>query len=257
LEPGPRLNLFTILPQSDRWIEAIFWVSFVSSVSLTLGVLTRVSSVVTFICLASIQQRNLLITHGGDTFLRVAGFFLMFAPAGAALSIDRLIRLRRGKEGPNIEPKSPWAQRMIQFELSLMYFVTFCWKASGDVWVNGTALYYVYHLQEFQRFPVPGLFLQPWVLKWETWLTLILEFSLGVLIWFKELRYPLLIAGFLFHLYIEYSLNAPMFEWDVLSAYVLFIDPSDLTRCRLCIRNRLPAHFKNSKLLSETDHQSA
>jgi hypothetical protein len=37
----------------------------------------------------------------------------------------------RGKEGVNIQPRSPWAQRMIQFELSLVYFATFCSKVKG------------------------------------------------------------------------------------------------------------------------------
>jgi hypothetical protein len=49
-------------------------------------------------------------------------------------------------------------------------------------------------------------------------------------VWIHEFRYYLLAAGVLFHLLIEYSLNIPMFEWDVLSAYVLFIEPEDLTR---------------------------
>ena len=51
-----------------------------------------------------------------------------------------------------------------------------------------------------------------------------------MLIWFRPFRYPLLVLGLLFHLSIEYSLNIPMFEWDVLTAYVLFIDPADLQR---------------------------
>ena len=57
-----------------------------------------------------------------------------------------------------------------------------------------------------------------------------LEFSLGVLVWIKEFRYYVLAAGLLFHLLIEYSLNIPMFEWDALSAYVLFMEPEDLAR---------------------------
>jgi hypothetical protein len=61
-----------------------------------------------------------------------------------------------------------------------------------------------------------------------TWFTLLAEFSLGVLIWFSRLRYPVLLLGLLFHLGIEYALNLPMFAWDVLAAYVLFIDPADL-----------------------------
>jgi Vitamin K-dependent gamma-carboxylase len=230
MEPGPRLNLFTVVPQSNLWVQALFWVFLVAALCLTIGLLSRVNSVVVFLCLASIQQRNLLILHGGDTFLRVAGFFLMFAPAGAALSADRLIRIWRGKEGVEIRPRRPWAQRMIQFELALLYFAGFCSKIQGGSWVQGTALYYVYHLDELQRFPVPSWFFRPTILKLGTWLAIALEFSMGVLIWIKELRYPLLAIGLLFHLSLEYSLNIPMFQWDVLSAYVLFIDAADLAR---------------------------
>jgi hypothetical protein len=82
LEPGTRLNLFAILPASNAWIEGLFWVFLFSAVMLTIGFLTRVNSVIVFLCLTSIDQRNLFINHGGDTFLRVAGFFLIFAPAG-------------------------------------------------------------------------------------------------------------------------------------------------------------------------------
>jgi len=228
LEPGVRLNLFTVLPAGNAWITGLFWVFLASAILLAMGFLTRINSVIVFLCLTSIHQRNLYILHGGDTFMRVAGFFLMFAPAGAALSIDRLIRIRRGREGPQVQAKPPWAQRMIQFELALLYFVTFCWKSSGAPWVNGTALYYVAHLDELRYFPVPSVLQNPVFLKIATWLTLAIEFSLGVLIWFKELRYPLLAIGVVFHIYLAYWLNIPLFQWEVLSAYVLFIDPKDL-----------------------------
>ena len=238
LEPGPRFNLFTIIPQHEVWIEALFWVFLASAALLTVGLFTRFNSVFVFLCLTSIQQRNLYITSGGDTFLRLAGFFLIFAPAGAALSVDRLIRIRRGKEGGSILPRSPWAQRMIQFELALLYLSSFCWKVQGAPWIQGTALYYVYHLDEFHRFPVPSIFLRPAVLKLGTWMALALEFSLGVLIWIKEFRYFILALGVFFHLWLEYSLNIPMFEWDVLAAYVLFIEPDDLARAWSWIRGR-------------------
>ena len=228
LEPGARLNLFTIIPQNDQSINALFWIFFAAALFLTLGFLTRASTVAVFLCLTSIQQRNLLITHGGDTFLRLAGFFLMFAPAGSALSLDRTIRLRFGKEGREIKPSSPWAQRMIQFEFSLLYFMSFWWKSLGDPWVDGTALYYVLHLEDIRRFPLPAWVEQPILLKLGSWMTLGLEFALGTLVWIKELRYPLLLLGILFHLTLEYALNIPMFQWDVLCAYVLFVEPEDI-----------------------------
>jgi Vitamin K-dependent gamma-carboxylase len=238
-EPGVRLNLFTVMPQDDRWIAAFFWIFLVFALLFTIGLWTRVSSVAVFLCLTSMDQRNLLMLHGGDTFLRVAGFFLMFAPAGAALSLDHWLLIRKEAGGADIEPRAPWAQRMIQFELSLMYLTSAMWKLKGNTWLQGTALYYVLHLHSIARFPVPGWIQYPAILKLGCWFTLVLEFSLGILIWLPRFRYPLLLLGLLFHLSIEYALNVPMFQWDVLTAYVLFVDPADLERILDSLRGRL------------------
>jgi hypothetical protein len=228
VEPGIRLNLFTLMPQDDRWIAAFFWVFLLFALMLTAGLWTRLSSIIVFACLASIHQRNLLILQGGDVFLRVAGFFLIFAPAGAALSVDLWIRRRRGSEAAEVQPRAPWAQRMIQFELSLMYLTAFWWKMKGHTWLNGTALFYVFHMHSLARFPAPGWMQSAAAIRVISWFTLLTEFSLGVLIWFRRIRYPVLLLGLLFHLGIEYTLNLPMFAWDVLAAYVLFIDSADL-----------------------------
>lgn len=239
MEPGVRLNLFAVMPQNDHFIAAFFWVFLAFSLLLTMGLWTRFSSVVVFLCLTSIQQRNLFITNGGDTFLRVAGFFLMFAPAGAALSLDRLRRVRKGLEGRDILPRAPWAQRMIQFEMAFLYIISFWWKMKGETWRNGTALYYVLHLHAIQRFPLPGWIQYSPLLRMGCWATLLLELSLGILIWYRPFRYPLLLLGLTFHLSLEYTLNIPMFQWDVLTAYVLFIDSADLKLAWRTLRHRM------------------
>lgn len=256
VEPGVRLNVFTVIAQSDEWVEALFWIFLGSALSLTIGFLTHLNTLIVFLCLTSIQQRNLYITHGGDTFLRIAGFFLIFAPAGAALSVDHLIRVRRGKEDIVVQARSPWAQRMIQLELALLYFSAFCWKAEGVPWVEGTALYYVYHLDELHRFPVPAWFLRPTILKLGSWFALALEFSWGPLVWIKEFRYYILALGLLFHLVLEYSLNIPLFEWDVLSAYVLFIDPADISRIWRWVVERARARKESVPYLARVSRSS-
>jgi hypothetical protein len=239
VEPGIRLNLFTVMPQDDRWIAAFFWVFLGCALLLTVGLWTRVMSVAVFLCLTSIDQRNLLMLHGGDTFLRCAGFFLMFAPAGAAFSLDRVIAIRRGKQDAQIKPRAPWAQRIIQLELALLYLTSFFWKLKGHTWLNGTALYYVIHLHSIARFPLPHWMQSTAMLRVGSWLTLALEFSLGTLIWSRRFRNPLLLLGLLFHLSIEYSFNLPLFEFDVLTAYILFVDPVDLEQWWGALRQRL------------------
>jgi len=239
VEPGIRLNLFTVMPQDDRWIAAFFWVFLGCALLLTVGLWTRVMSVAVFLCLTSIDQRNLLMLHGGDTFLRCAGFFLMFAPAGAAFSLDRLIAIRSRKQDAQIKPRAPWAQRIIQIELALLYLTSFFWKLKGHTWLNGTALYYVMHLHSIARFPLPHWIQSTAMLRAGSWFTLALEFSLGTLIWSRRFRYPLLLVGLLFHLSIEYSFNLPLFEFDVLTAYILFVDPVDLEKWWSALRQHL------------------
>src|SRR3954454_9715403 len=35
VEPGPRPNLFVVLPHDDRWTEALFWIFHASAIWLT------------------------------------------------------------------------------------------------------------------------------------------------------------------------------------------------------------------------------
>lgn len=250
IEAGPRLNVFAFLPQTEFWSNAVFWVLVVSAGLLCVGLFTRASSIVMFVMIASMHQRNLFMTNSGDTLLRCSAFFLMFAPAGAALSLDRLRNIWKGREGPEIQPRVPWAQRMIQIELSLLYFMTFWNKSLGPSWIDGTAVYYVNHLDEFRRFPLPSFLNDIALIKLQTWFTLAAEFSLGVLVWIKELRYPILAIGLLLHLTLEYSLNVPMFQWTTLALYVTFLQSGDIEKAWAWLRERVAGRSHNPVLAS-------
>ena len=225
-EDGFRLNVFAFLPQDDLWVHAVYWIFLGASVAFTLGFWSRFSSVLVFLGLNSLNQRMPLILHGGDTFLRSAAFFLMFSRSGAAWSLDSLSRRRRStsKQGGTVMVP-PWPQCLIQFQLAIVYLASFLWKAKGKTWWNGSAMFYVLNLHEIQRFPVPGFFHLAWMMHLESWMAMAFEFLFPLLVWFKPFRLPLLLAGLMFHLSLEYALNIPMFQWDILSGYVLFLGP--------------------------------
>jgi predicted DCC family thiol-disulfide oxidoreductase YuxK len=235
---GSGLNLIKFLPHTDTWTYFFFGFACFAAFLLMIGLFTRISAITVFLTLVSLHHRNALILNSGDSFLRIASFFIIFSPAGAAFSIDRLIRIARGKESGPPKAQAPWAMRLIQIQLAFVYFYAFVWKAMGPMWLSGTAVYYTSRLMEFWRFPVPYIFEHMWTIKLWTWSTLLIEFSLGVLVWIKEFRYWVLLAGVLLHAGIDYSMNIPLFGLIMCGAYITFVEPAHLKRFweKVCIR---------------------
>jgi uncharacterized membrane protein YphA (DoxX/SURF4 family) len=225
---GNGFNLFRWLPHTSAVVWLVYAASCLFAITLLIGLFSRLSAVLVFMLIVTLNHRNPIILNGGDTFLRVAAFFLIFAPAGKALSVDSSLAKRRRRTVPALY--APWAMRLIQLQLTFLYLYAVVWKISGAFWLDGTAVYYTSRLIEFWRFPVPYVFEHVWTIKLWTWFTLLIEFALGSLVWIKELRYPVLLSGILLHAGIEYSMNIPMFGFIMVSTYVLFVEPDDLQR---------------------------
>lgn len=235
---GAGFKIFPYLPAGDLWVWIYFWSITLAAVTFTLGLYTRVSSVVLFVLLLAMHHRNTVILNSGDSFIRVVMFFMMFTPSGAAYSLDRWRRVRAGKETGPPAAREPWAQRLIQIQLAALYFYAFVWKAMGPMWLDGTAVYYTSRLVEFWRFPVPYVYEHMWTIKLWTWGTLVVELALGVLVWIKELRYWVLLSGLLLHLGIDYSMNIPLFGPTMVAAYITFVEPEHLQNCLRSLKRR-------------------
>ncbi|HEY0868440.1 MAG TPA: HTTM domain-containing protein [Fimbriimonas sp.] len=215
----------------DPWITMPFY-ALVTLAALTtaLGLWSRASTLVLAVGAVSLHHRNPLILHGGDTVLRICALYLAAGPSGAACSIDRLIRVWKGKEGLEPPSVSLWAQRLVAYNVALIYLTTVWIKWQGSLWRDGTATWYTARLQEFSRFPVPPFVNDPPFIYLTTYGTLAVEFCLGTLVFFRRLRSYVLLAGLLLHGYIEYSMNIPMFALAICSMYVCFYEGSEIGR---------------------------
>jgi hypothetical protein len=232
-----QFSIFAVWPHNNTAIMALFWIFVAFAGFMLVGFMSRISSVIVFAALLSLDKRNPMILSGGDVLLRLDAFFMIFAPIGAALSVDRLIHRYRG--GPQREPRLvlPWAQRMIQIQTTLVYLSSFYWKLHGGAWIDGTAVYYVLHLSEFKQFFVPGAD-NAAIIKLMTWSTLAIELSLGTIVWIRQLRYWVLLAGICLHAGLEYALNIPLFSFTIVATYLNFVDPRDLDAARAWLRVR-------------------
>lgn len=224
----PRLNL--IGGVTDSTVTALFFV-FAGIVSITtaIGFWTRFSTIALALCTVSIQHRNGLVLHGGDTVLRIMLMYLALAPCGKACSLDRVIALWKGKATEDLEFVSLWPQRLITFNVALIYVTTVWHKWGGTVWREGLGTWFPARLNEFKRFPVPPFFNEIPFVYITSYGTLITELALGTLVFYRPWRKWVLAAGLLMHGYIEYSMNIPLFSFLMCSTYIAFYEGEEVS----------------------------
>lgn len=239
--PGTRINVFTLLPVTEEALYSVYAVYIVSILLLLVGLFTRTVTAIVFVLTVSFSHRNVFILNSGDTMARCLLFFMLFAPSGKTFSFDRLIKVFRRKEEKDSALFVAWPQRMMQYQVAIMYIATVVWKLRGDMWVDGTSVYMTSRLDEFKRFPMPKFSQSLWYSRIATYYALFVEFAMGVLVWLKEFHYPVLIMGVCLHLGLEYAMNVPVFQWVTLSTYILFVEHEKLIQIRNYLMKFLPA----------------
>lgn len=222
-----RLNLFAWLPNDPRTVGLLAMLNVVAALGVTFGFLTRTSILIALATLLSFHNRNTFILNSSDIVIRNFLFLLFFTPCGDLFSVDRWIKQKRGIAPAIPAEKSPWGLRLIQLQFSVIYIATVMFKMKGPLWADGTAVYIATRLDEFVRMPLP-LLNNLLVIKFLTWSTLVVEFSLGTLVWIKELRYWVLLVGIGLHLGIEMTMNIPMFEWVMILGMLCMVDARDI-----------------------------
>jgi hypothetical protein len=220
---GFRINLFKIMSPTETSAWIILMTYIAASFSVMIGYKTKIATVVSFILLVSLQNRNYVILNSGDTILRCMLFVLIFAPSNVKYSVDAWLAKKSGKISDSEIPIL--TIRLLQLQFSLVYLATTLFKLKGYDWVDGTAVYYTSRLVNFQRMPIPVIFDFVFLVQMATWSALVIEFAMGTLIWVKEFRKWVLLAGLILHLGIEVTMSIGFFEWVMISAYVLFLEP--------------------------------
>ncbi|MEA5536401.1 HTTM domain-containing protein [Crocosphaera sp. XPORK-15E] len=221
------LTIFTWLPKYD-WVLKMSYGIFISQIIfLLLGLFSRFQAVCVFIWFVSFVHRHHTLFDAEDNLFRLMGFFLIFMPIGAYYSVDSWLKTRK-KIAHNFT-SSTWALRLLQIQICLIYLSTAWEKMKGEDWINGTAIYYVSRLDDvFGHFPIPDfLFTSLSLIKYMTWLVIVVELFIPIALWFKETRRFALFLAFGLHLSIEYAMNLFLFQWLMIVGLLSFTEPKD------------------------------
>lgn len=209
--------------QDPAAVQLALALTALAAVGFTLGFHTRLCAVAQYAGLLTIHHRNILTISGADALLMITAFWMMLAPSGAAFSLDA--RRRPRDREPLI---APWAQRMMQLQLCLVYFMTAFEKTRGASWADGTALYWVLSNLEIRRWTF-GLTQNLPLINALTFAALLLEFALAFLLWFRPTRPFTAIGGVVLHVGIWFTVNIPIFGELMMATYLLFFTPQELT----------------------------
>jgi uncharacterized membrane protein YphA (DoxX/SURF4 family) len=254
--PAGSWGVLNVLPGYTAAL-VLYGALLLASLCLLVGYRTRFASVVVFVAVVSFEHRAPSIWNSGDALLRILLFFLMLAPAGTSLSLDRRRTARdRFWEFP---ARAPWALRLIQIQISVLYLASAWLKLHGPSWRDGTAVSYALRLQDFQRFALPGplnhsLLFSSLVTYW----TLAVELMLGILVWNRAARPLVLSLGVLLHLGLGFNLRLGFFSETILVCYLAFLSPAAAERVIFAVCDRVRSTRRRLRgPTSETSRQIA
>ena len=225
---GSGLTVFA-LDASPTTVRVAFALLVAAALAMTVGLFTRTATVVTLVLLVSFQHRMPYVMNSGDLMLRLLVLLLCLAPAGAALSVDRW---RRDPAGFRVAPaRAPWALRLVQLQVALVYLTTVVAKLRSVSWPNGTALYYAFQSPDLVRVPLPRALVhsRPAVALM-TYGLLAVEVAFVLLVWPRVTRRWVLAAGVVMHVLGHVFLVLSIFSYVVLAAYVAFVPPETADR---------------------------
>jgi hypothetical protein len=210
-----------------RIAHAVWAATFAAAVGFTLGWRTRLMSILLYVGMLSMYHRNTSSNGGPDAVPMILTFYTMLCPCGAAYSIDAYRAAK--KRGTPAEPLiAPWALRLLQMQLCLIYFQSCVIKCQGPIWLNGTTVHYILFLREFRQFDLEWLSQYPLIINALTHGAIMIEFALAFWLWFRPTRRWAMLAGVALHLGIRPILNIPGFGEVMTATYLTFLAPDEL-----------------------------
>jgi hypothetical protein len=222
---------------SDRALMIGWGVLLVSAIALTVGWHSRIAALAVLVLILSFQWRNPYVFNSGDVLVRIEALFLALSPCGAALSLDQR---RTAGSFWSAQTRAPWPIRLMQIQLSLIYLATVRIKMSGEKWPDGTAVSYAMRLEDMLVVRTPHwLSTNALLMNAATWGTLVLELSIGILVWNRRCRPWVLAAGVVMHSLIMLTIAVGFFAPAMFVLYLAFLPPETVQRLPHEFRRRV------------------
>jgi hypothetical protein len=237
---SPRAATFAMPDQgrfawSYLWLiqsPALLWAAHIAAIVifalLTVGLFSRLVSVLAYLVAVAYVNRVPGALFGLDQINCLLAMYLMIGPSGAAYSFDRL-RLPRAADGSRPLPlpsvSANLAIRLIQIHMCVIYFFAAMGKLRGDSWWAGDAMWLSVANLEYQSWDVTWLAHWPLISALSTTITVYWELFFCVLIWPRLTRPIMLALAVPVHLGIALFMGMITFGLIMLVGCMSFVPP--------------------------------
>jgi predicted DCC family thiol-disulfide oxidoreductase YuxK len=240
-----------VLKINDPWMQSVFyyfgapwqWLAFhgVFLLCCAAFMVGWRTSWVKWIVLAghiSCVYRNPMLTYGVDWIVASLVFILCVAPAGRALSLDRVRAVRAAKAG-DLEARLPpyssvWAgacTRLMQIQMAVLFFYSAVSKLNAEIWLNGDAVWIVFTTGEYYNSMILDVLASHyWLVNLATYGTILIEIAFPFLIWQRSTRPYLLAAAIFLHLQFGLLMGLFYFSFVMIMGHMSFLRPEWLAR---------------------------
>ena len=220
---------------SHLWLfdaPAVLWtqhiVALVIFAMLTIGLFSRTSSVLACLLTISYCHRLEGALFGLDQVNAMLALYLMIGPCGACYSVDRWLAKRRA--GGQLADPAPAvstnvAIRLMQLHLCVIYLFGGIRKMRGNMWWDGSAVWYAISNLEYQSLDMLWLVHYPWLIALLSHITVAWEASYCFLVWPKQTRPIVLCLAVCVHGGIALFLGMMTFGTAMIIANLSFVSP--------------------------------
>lgn len=210
---------------NENNITLFLIIGIIFSLFLFLGFLKKLSAIVLFLLLLIFKHRNIYLLDGGDNVIWILLPFMSFIDSYSfSKGYDNLINKISVKFKSYSIIMSKYFSFAIIIQLCIIYFFASLHKLQGEVWLNGTALYYVLKSEDFNASFINNLIAQStYLVAFLTWITIIFQFAFPFLIWNKKTKLKIILIGIFFHIGIFILLRVDNFSFIMIGVYAILL----------------------------------
>jgi len=229
---GGRRDLGSVLLfhffQTPAQVSVVMCLAAGSMLLLLLGIWPRLAATLVFLWHLSFIARSPMALAGWDMLLRAFSFLLLVSPMGRCWTLPAL--WKKGQMLP--QQVARYGLVLMQLQVMTVYFQTVVAKLvnPNPYWRNGELIPY-FLLSHFARWPDAWVAKQASLLLPLTYLALLIEVAIPVMLFVKRTRFWGALLGLLFHGFIcVISHNIGPFTLVMGMTYLAFLTGSDVQR---------------------------